>query len=164
MTARHFDPTLYPGANEICDGLINSCGSVLPANESDDDGDGYVECSYSAAQWAGSNQVQGGDDCNDFPGAGAAFYPGAPDTVGDEIDHDCDGQEQCYLDNDEDGYGSSSAEITSNDLDCSDLGEATMLLATDCNDSASDINPGANELPANAQDDKLRFTQPVYRW
>ena len=115
---------------------------MLPANESDDDGDGYVECSYSAAQWAGSNQVQGGDDCNDFPGAGAAFTPRVPpDAVGDEIDHDCDGQEQCYLDNDEDGYGSGSAEITSNDLDCSDLGEATMLLATDCNDSVSVRNP-----------------------
>jgi hypothetical protein len=38
-----------------------------PANELDEDGDDYVECSYSAAIWSasGSRLVIGGDDCLD---------------------------------------------------------------------------------------------------
>ena len=41
--------TIYPSAPELCDGLINTCGGSLPANESDVDNDGYVECAEDAA-------------------------------------------------------------------------------------------------------------------
>ena len=35
------DATVYSGASELCDGQINNCVTgALPANESDDDGDG----------------------------------------------------------------------------------------------------------------------------
>ena len=41
------DPMTYPSANEICDGVVNDCsGGNLPSNETDNDGDGYVECVF----------------------------------------------------------------------------------------------------------------------
>ena len=37
------DPTIYPGAEELCDGSINDCTwDQLPADEQDQDGDGVM--------------------------------------------------------------------------------------------------------------------------
>ena len=45
---------IYPGAAELCDGIINNCETtVLSSDESDGDGDGYVECTISSAGWLG---------------------------------------------------------------------------------------------------------------
>ena len=39
------DPMTYPSASEICDGVVNDCsGGNRPSTETDNDGDGYVEC------------------------------------------------------------------------------------------------------------------------
>ena len=38
------DPTVYPGAPEICDGKDNNCNNVVPPVEIDNDGDGLPEC------------------------------------------------------------------------------------------------------------------------
>jgi len=85
-----FDGNTYPGANELCDGIANDCGGDLPADERDDDGDGYVVCSYDAGAWTGTIEVIGGGDCDDSdPGAN----PGADEVCDSEdIDEDCDGQ------------------------------------------------------------------------
>ena len=66
------DDTVYPTANELCDGLDNDCDGELPANEADADGDGVTECA---------------GDCDD---ALATAYPGG-DEVCDGVDSDCDG-------------------------------------------------------------------------
>ena len=65
------DPDAYPGAPEKCNGVVEDfrgdalCDEILPENESDDDFDGYVECSgYDALTWEGC-ECTGGDDCND---------------------------------------------------------------------------------------------------
>ena len=65
------DITVYPGASELCDGQYNNCSDAAydagaaPANETDNDADGYVECSVDADGWDGS-PVSGGEDCNDL--------------------------------------------------------------------------------------------------
>ena len=58
------DGTVFPNAPELCDGIVNDCGNTLPTNETDDDGDGYVECTIDNNGWDGASIV-GGEDCND---------------------------------------------------------------------------------------------------
>jgi hypothetical protein len=71
------DPSVFPGAPELCDGKADNCTSstwpVVPPNELDADGDGRSACA---------------GDCND---ADAAIHPGAPDACGG-VDYDCSGQ------------------------------------------------------------------------
>jgi hypothetical protein len=72
------DPTMHPGATEICgDGIDQDCnGSDCPGRgDIDGDSDGFTP-----------NQ----GDCNDSdPG----IYPGAAETCGDGIDQDCNGSD-----------------------------------------------------------------------
>jgi len=65
------DPTINPGATEICDGIDNNCDSLVDEGF-DTDGDGFTSCS---------------GDCND---GDAGINPGTTETC-DGIDNDCDG-------------------------------------------------------------------------
>ena len=58
--------TSFPNANELCDGIVTSCGGSLPTDEIDDDGDGFVECTIEQSGWLGVDDV-GGGDCDDTP-------------------------------------------------------------------------------------------------
>ncbi len=79
------DPTVFPSAPELCDGLVNACGGTLPANEIDGDDDGYVPCTFEPGAWAGDNDILGGGDCDDGE---ARVNPGA-DEICDGLDNDC---------------------------------------------------------------------------
>jgi len=76
----------YPGNSEVCDGADNDCDGSAGADEIDNDGDGFNECSDG--------------DCNDSAVDsdadnvmdGVPFYPGAPEAdYCDGLDHDCAG-------------------------------------------------------------------------
>lgn len=127
------DPAYNPGANEsnCADPNDYNCdGSVA---YSDVDGDGFPAC----------------QECDD---TNADTHPGATEVC-DAIDNDCDGSvdEQVtstwYQDADGDGYGNASAPY----VGC-DKPEAYVSDATDCNDKAVDVNPGATEA-CNGKDD-----------
>ncbi|MBT3221565.1 MAG: hypothetical protein HN348_20990, partial [Proteobacteria bacterium] len=114
------NPAIYPGAPEICDGLLNNCtfGS-LPDNEIDDDGDGYVECTIDLHGWVGA-KITGGDDCDDTNDLiGTSTFPGAA-----PIDSFA-----CHKDVDDDDYGDKNPE------------RSFVVPGTDCEDSSADAYP-----------------------
>ena len=117
---------------------MNTCGGSLPSDEFDDDGDGYVECVVDGNGWDGSS-INGGEDCDDTNGS---TFPGAFETIGDEVDSDCDGGEICILDADDDGHGNENGLTQiSSDSDCSDPNEALASNTDDCDDLNALYNP-----------------------
>ena len=92
------------------------------------------------------------EDCDD---TAAGVHPGAAEVCDPaDVDEDCDGliddadpgvtgQSTGYPDTDGDGYGGTGA------LVACDLPDGTPVEATDCDDAASDIHPGAPEADCN---------------
>jgi MYXO-CTERM domain-containing protein len=127
-----YDAATYPGAASA-----ESMSDSTSACMTDADGDGYGDATPKRGVIVGA-------DCDD---SDASISPGATtESVGDEVDRDCDGAETCYADNDDDGYVDGTTTVASADTDCTDAGEG---LATDqtgeCDDSNSTIHPGATE-------------------
>ncbi len=92
----------------------------------------------------------GGADCND---SDATSWPGAPEIPNDAVDQDCDGDDwhpvECFEDQDQDGFGSTTIVFSADD-DCDDPGESTT--STDCDDARPSTWPGAPELPGDGVD------------
>ena len=134
------DNTVNPSAAEICDGLDNDCDTVLPTNESDADGDLYVECTLDAGGWDGAAfSALGGDDCDDST---SRVSPGNTEDC-DGVDTDCDGTTPSdELDGDGDGYVECSWSSLGNN---GWLGPSPPTAGGDCDDGEFDIHPGAQE-------------------
>ena len=144
------------------DAAISPAGAEIVADGIDEDCDGRETCyrdndhdSYGSSRTTPSTdmacdaagEADNAEDCNDLR---VTTYPGAPEIVGDGIDEDCDGSEQCFEDSDGDGVGS-AVEVPSADGDCSDAGES--LDATDCNDDAASVTVGGVEIIADGIDE-----------
>lgn len=91
------DASVYPGAEEICDGQDNSCNSLVddadplvraPLMYKDSDGDGYGSDATYTCETEGYTSIQG--DCNDNS---SAINPGILEISMDLIDQDCDGRD-----------------------------------------------------------------------
>ena len=157
---RDDDPTVYPGATEICDGQGNDCDSstqqsATPAIEIDSDGDNYVQCAELAEVWVGpaNPNPPGPGDCNDND---ETINPASTERC-DSIDNDCDEDvdeddasdaSDWYTDLDGDGYGDPNSTRQACDL-------PTGMVAdrTDCDDSDPDSYPGAREFCDGADND-----------
>lgn len=152
------DPTIYPGAEELCDGIDNDCNSVVPADELDGDGDGFRTCDGDcddgeSASYPGAEEICDGadNDCDsvipaeeaDGDGDGVriceadcddtddSVYPGAAEIPCDEIDQNCNGLDDDMTDADGDGHDSCS----------------------DCDDGDAASYPGAEEVCDGADND-----------
>jgi len=123
------DPSVYPGAQEICDGKDNDCNGAIDDNTGivafyrDADGDGYGNSSGPTLQScsAPAGYVSNNDDCDD---GNAAIHPGVPEIC-DGKDNNCDGLVDEGFDTDGDGY---------------------TVCEGDCNDNNANVYPGAPEL------------------
>ncbi len=145
-----------PDAVEICDGIDNDCSGAIDDDASDAsdwyadaDGDGWGSGEATTACDTPSGGVVDTGDCDD---SDATSFPGATELC-DGVDNDCDGAVEdpsasvYYADDDADGYGDPVAATSA----CgAPVGFVTD--ATDCDDAATDVHPGADEICADGLD------------
>ncbi|MFT5683663.1 MAG: putative outer membrane repeat protein [Myxococcota bacterium] len=151
------DAAISPDAAEVCDSIDNDCDSLTDDEDeidaaslstfyADTDGDGYGDPdATTAACEAPSGYLTDDADCDD---GDAAISPDA-DEICDELDNDCDSRVDIdaidastwYVDNDTDGFGDASTSLTSCDQPF-----GTVADNTDCDDAARGVNPDADEI------------------
>ncbi len=135
------DPTIFPGAAEVCDGLDNDCNLLVDDDAvdalawyADEDSDGFGDANEETlACEAPSDHVANDLDCDD---SDARFNPGAIETdCEDPADYNCDGSVG-YADDDADGFAA----------------------CAECDDSDAAVHPDAIEICNDVDDDCNGFT------
>jgi len=82
-----FDPTISPGAGEICDDIDNDCDGVVDEG-CDEDGDGWCNIYIPVVGFPNTCPF-GPGDCYD---GSAEINPSMLEDPGDGVDNNCDGQ------------------------------------------------------------------------
>ncbi len=145
------DPTIFPGAEELCDDIDNNCngtvdeGLVFIIYYLDEDGDGFGDPDTGqerCIQPSGTVTIAG--DCDD---ADPDINPDALEIC-DAIDNNCNGSIDedlpiitYFIDSDGDGYGVDGTGVE----DCFQPA-GTSLIPGDCDDENPEIFPTAEEL------------------
>lgn len=155
------DPAVFPGADEVCNGVDDDCDGAVDADDAgvvgvpiyyrDGDGDGVGAASLGPACTPPAGAVARGGDCDD---AQADVNPSAVEVC-DGVDNDCDSRvddaddglddpdaPRWFHDKDLDGYGSSSDTV----LACVSPGPEWSSVGEDCDDADDERNPGADEI------------------
>ena len=113
------------------DGVAADCDLCPGFDDNvDTDGDGVPDgcdpCPLAAGEVDGD--LDGAFSCVDCDDADPSVFPGAVEQVADLVDQDCDGEELCYIDGDDDGYGiSATVQIPGLDCDSAEIGALISL-------------------------------------
>ena len=149
------DATVFPGAEEVCNGLDDNCDGDIDEGVTsifyvDGDGDGYGTNEEVEGCEVGSGLSDNRLDCNDED---PEIYFGALEVC-DGIDNDCDQ----LVDTDDEDVDLSSAPLWYTDLDSDGWGDDTSTASAceqpagmaaqggDCDELRASVNPGATEL------------------
>ena len=119
---------LCGGGDEDCDGAVDEgVDATAPANATtfyrDADEDLHGDPTTATTRCASPYPLYVTEDADDCDDSDPAVRPGVSDPPADGVDQNCDGTEQCYVDDDGDGYRTTELR-TSSDPDCADPGEA----------------------------------------
>ena len=163
------DASLYPAADEVCDGVDNDCDGEIDELAADahtwsldSDGDGYGEPSYTVSACAQPDgYAPSSGDCDDTRDT---VFPGAVEAC-DGVDNDCDGLlddadpdldtstvTTWYRDVDGDGHGDGALAGLVACSDPSTSYAAYVDSADDCDDSDASAAPGLDEVCGDGVD------------
>jgi hypothetical protein len=138
---------IHPGVTEIPDdGVDQDCdfedACWLDADQDGAGGAGLVDANGFGC---GDDPFEStrGDDCDDLD---PTIGPLAPEVVADQIDQDCSGHDGCFVDADDDLYGTPVVVDDALDLGCA---EAVGLADRDgdCDDRRADVHPFTEDRP-----------------
>jgi hypothetical protein len=129
------DPSVYPGALELCDGVDSNCDGSIVDTFDDFDLDLSPDCFDDDDDDDGSLDI---DDCAPLD---PAIHPGATELC-DAVDDDCDGS----LVGTHDDLDSDGAPDCIDDDDDGDGYIDILEGGTDCDDQHQGIHPGATEI------------------
>ena len=146
-----YDPTIHPGATEICDSKDNDCDGITDNPgaggctqffqdlDGDGSGAGAGECLCGVT---GAYTTSIGGDCND---SNASIHPGVPEIC-NGADDNCNGMTDEGCDDDLDLWCDATMTVVGTPAVCPSGKQ-------DCNDTNPAIHPGQPEICGNGIDD-----------